>query len=131
MEQTAAVFRTVGKSVPVFHDKHLSYTFDRARKMLARGKELGFPVMAGSSLPVVWRRPELELKLETPVEDALVACYGPLEVYGFHALETLQVMAERRRGGETGVQAVTCLVGRDVWKAGDKGLWSWDLLEAA
>jgi hypothetical protein len=131
MEEIARVFKKVGKSVPVFNDKHLSYTFDKARRMLARGKELDFPIMAGSSLPVVWRRPELELKLESPVEDALVAAYGPIEIYGFHALETLQVMLERRKGGETGVKAVTCLIGKDVWKAGDKGLWSWDLLDAA
>jgi hypothetical protein len=87
--------------------------------------------MAGSSLPVTWRRPELELKLETPVEEGLVAAYGPIEVYGFHALEALQVMLERRKGGETGVKAVTCLTGKDVWKAGDDGQWSWALLEAA
>jgi hypothetical protein len=131
MEEIARVFKKVGKSVPVFNDKHLSYTFDKARKMLARGAELGFPVMAGSSLPVVWRRPELELKLDCPIEDALVAAYGPIEVYGFHALETLQTMVERRKGGETGLRAVTCLTGKDVWRAGDKGLWSWDLLESA
>jgi hypothetical protein len=131
MEEIARIFKKVGKSVPVFNDKHLSYTFEKAQKMLARGKELSFPVMAGSSLPVVWRRPELELKLESPIEDALVATYGPIEVYGFHGLETLQTMIERRKGGETGVKAVTCLVGKEVWKAGDKGLWNWDLLEAA
>jgi hypothetical protein len=94
-------------------------------------QELKIPFMAGSSLPVTWRRPELELPLESPVEDALVATYGPIEVYGFHALETLQVMVERRRGGETGIKAVTCLTGKDVWKAGDAGRWSWDLLESA
>jgi hypothetical protein len=131
MEQIANVFRKTGKSVPVFNDKHLSYTYAKARKMLGWAAELKFPVMAGSSLPVVWRRPELELKLDSPVEDALVACYGPIEVYGFHGLETLQVMLERRKGGETGVKAVTCLTGRDVWKAADAGRWSWDLLEAA
>jgi hypothetical protein len=131
MEQIAAVFKKVGKSAPVFNDKHLSYTFEKAKKMLARGSELKFPVMAGSSLPVVWRRPELELKLDTPIEDALVATYGGLEVYGFHGLETLQVMLERRKGGETGVKAVTCLTGREVWRAADAGKWSWDLLEAA
>ena len=131
MEEIARVFKKVGKSVPVFNDKHLSYTFAKARQMLARGDELGFPVMAGSSLPVVWRRPELELKLDSPIEDALVATYGPIEVYGFHGLETLQTMIERRKGGETGIKAVTCLTGKDVWRAGDKGLWSWDLLEAA
>jgi hypothetical protein len=131
MEEIAAVFKKVGKSVPVFNDKHLSYTFEKGRKMLAHGAELRFPIMAGSSIPVVWRRPELELKLDTPIEDALVATYGPIEIYGFHALEGLQVMMERRKGAETGVKAVTCLTGRDVWKAGDAGKWSWDLLEAA
>src|SRR5262249_4421409 len=118
-------------SVPVFNDKHLSYTFARGSKMLGWARELKFGLMAGSSLPVTWRRPELELKLESPIEDALVAAYGPIEVYGFHALETPQGMLERRQGGETGVKAVTCLIGKDVWKAGDAGKWSWDLLDAA
>jgi len=71
------------------------------------------------------------LPIDAPLEDALVAAYGPIEVYGFHALEALQVMVERRKGGETGVKAVTCVTGKEVWKAGDAGLWSWDLLEAA
>ena len=131
MEEIAKVFAKVGKSVPVFNDKHLSYTHEKAKKMLAFATAGKFPVMAGSSLPVVWRRPELELKVDTPIEDALVAAYGPIEIYGFHALETLQTMVERRKGGETGVKAVTCLIGKDVWKAGDAGKWSWDLLEAA
>jgi hypothetical protein len=131
MEQIVAVFRKTGQSVPVFNDKHLSYTFAKARKMLDWAAELKFPLMAGSSLPCTWRSPEFEPKLETPFEDGLVAAYGPLEVYGFHALEALQVMLERRKGGETGVRAVTCLSGKDVWKAGDAGRWNWDLLEAA
>jgi hypothetical protein len=131
LEQIAATFRKTGRSVPVFNDKHLSYTFANARKMLGWADELKFPLMAGSSLPVTWRRPELELRLDSPVEDGLVACYGPLEVYGFHGLEALQVMMERRKGGESGVRAVTCLTGKDVWRAGDEGRWSWDLLEAA
>jgi hypothetical protein len=40
-------------------------------------------------------------------------------------------MLERRAGGETGVKTVTGLRGDSVWRAGDEGLWSWDLLEAA
>ncbi len=131
MAQVVDVFRETGKSVPVFCDKHLSYTFARASKMAGWARELKFGLMAGSSLPVTWRRPELEPRLETPFEDGLVAAFGGLEVYGFHALEALQVMMERRQGGETGVKAVTCLVGKEVWKAADAGRWSWDLLEAA
>ncbi|MFN4259005.1 MAG: hypothetical protein ACK4RK_06880, partial [Gemmataceae bacterium] len=131
MEQIVEVFRRTGKSVPVFNDKHLSYSWDKAKKMVDWAGEWKFGFMAGSSLPVTWRRPELELSVGAVVEDALVAAHGPIEIYGFHALEALQVMLERRQGGETGVKAVTCLIGKDVWRAGDKGLWSWDLLEAA
>jgi hypothetical protein len=131
MGQIAAAFRKAGRSVPVFNDKHLSYTFERARTMLGWAAELKFPMLAGSSLPVTWRSPEYEPRPQTPFEAGLVACYGPIEVYGFHALEALQVMLERRRGGETGVRAVTCLSGKEVWQAGDQGRWSWDLLEAA
>ncbi len=129
--QIVEVFRKAGRSVPVFNDKHLSYSWAKCQEMMAWTKELQIPLMAGSSLPVTWRRPELELPLETPIEDALVAGYGPVEVYGFHALEALQTMLERRKGGETGLAAVTCLTGKDVWKAGDARRWSWPLLEAA
>jgi hypothetical protein len=131
MEEIVRVFRQTGRSVPVFNDKHLSYSWEKARRMYDWSRELKFPFMAGSSLPVTWRRPELELPLGAPVEEALVAAHGPIEVYGFHALETLQCMIERRAGGETGVQAVTCLTGKEVWAAGDAGKWSWELLEAA
>jgi hypothetical protein len=131
MDRIVSVFRKTGQSVPVFNDKHLSYSWARAKEMYAWSQEMKFPLMAGSSLPVTWRRPELELPLQTPIEDGLVAAYGPIEVYGFHALEALQVMLERRKGGETGVKAVTCLTGNKVWQAADEGLWSWDLLEAA
>jgi hypothetical protein len=73
----------------------------------------------------------LELPLGVNVENALVASRGEMEIFGFHALESLQCMVERRAKAEQGVKAVTCLEGDAVWKAGDKGLWSWDLLEAA
>jgi hypothetical protein len=131
MEKIVEVFRKTGQTCPVFNDKHLSYSWAKAKRMHGWSQELKFPFMAGSSLPVTWRKPELELPLESPLEDFLVAAYGPIEVYGFHALESLQVMAERRKGSESGVKAVTCLTGNDVWKAGDAGRWSWELLEAA
>lgn len=130
-KEMVEVFRKTGQSVPVFCDKHLSYSWAKAKEMVAWSHELKFPLMAGSSLPVTWRMPELEPKLDTPFEEGLVAAFGPLEIYGFDALEALQVMLERRAGSETGVKAITCLSGKDVWKAGDEGRWSWDLLGAA
>jgi hypothetical protein len=131
MEQIVKVFKKTGQSVPVFNDKHLSYSWTKSKEMYQWSQELKFPFMAGSSLPVVWRKPSLELPLGCRIKDAMVAAYGPIEIYGFHALETLQTMVERRKGGESGVKAVTCLTGDEVWKAGDNGQWSWDLLEAA
>lgn len=130
-EQIGAVFARSGRSVPVFNDKHLSYNWADARWMVERSRELGVPLMAGSSLPFAWRRPWLELETGTPVEEALALAYGGLEVYGFHGLETLQCMVERRQGAETGVRSVTCLEGDAVWDAGDRGLWSWELFDAA
>ncbi len=130
-EQVVETFRRVGRSVPVFVAKHLSYDFARAQRMVSWAEELDFPLMAGSTLPTTWRRPELELPSESTVDGALVAAYGPTEVFGFHALEALQCVIERRRGGETGVAAITCLSGSAVWRAADDGLWDRELVDAA
>jgi hypothetical protein len=102
--------------------------------MVETAKKLNVPLMAGSSLPVTWRIPEIEPPLGTRFSEGLVV-FGydrslP-EVYLIHALETLQCMLERRRGGETGVTSVEFVQGEDVWRAGDEGRWSWPLLEAA
>ncbi len=127
----AEVFRKSKRSVPVFCDKHLSYDHKQAVAMVATAKELKFPLMAGSSLPVTWRRPEFDLKIGTPVREALVASRGEVEIFGIHALEALQCVIERRLRGQQGVKAVQCLEGDAVWKAGDAGVWSWSLLESA
>ena len=74
---------------------------------------------------------EVDRPRDAVVDEALVAAHGPVEVAGFDALEALQCLVERRRGGETGVRAVTCLSGPEVWRAGDEGRWSWALLDAA
>lgn len=133
-EQIVDVFKKAGRSVPVFVDKHLSYDHKLAAKMVATAKEMKFGLMAGSSLPVTWRRPEIEPPLGTKFEEAVVTFgfdRGTVEIYLFHALEVLQCMMERRAGGETGVKSVQFLQGDAVWKAGDEGRWSWRLANAA
>ena len=84
---------------------------------------LKIPFWAGSTVPVAWRRPNLEHPLDTPLDDALTIGFHMLERYGFHAIESLQCQVERRRGGETGVESVQCLSGKAVWKAGKQGQW--------
>lgn len=131
MEQICGVLAVSGRAVPLFNDKHLAYNWPDAKWMVDRARRLGAPFMAGSSLPLAWRNPWLEHPLETPLREALAIGYSGLDVYGFHALETLQCMVERRLGGETGVTAVTCLEGAAVWQAAQAGLWSRELAEAA
>jgi hypothetical protein len=124
-------FAKYKKSVPVFSDKHLAATWDDARWMYDQSRALFVPFMAGSSVPVMWRKPPLQLPKNCEIAEAVQLGYGPFEGYGFHALEGLQCMVERRRGGETGVKAVTCLTGAAQWQALDQGRWSRACLEAA
>jgi hypothetical protein len=130
-EGITSAFAKYKKSVPVFNDKHLAATWKDAKWMYDKARELYVPFLAGSSLPVTWRRPPLMLPKNCELVEAVQVGYGPLEAYGFHALECLQCMVERRRGGETGVRSVQCLRGQDMWKALDERRWSKILLEAA
>ena len=131
MEQICGVFAKSGKSVPIFCDKHLSYNWHDAKWMADRAAQLDAPFMAGSSLPLTYRNPWLEHELEAPIQEAIAIGYAGLDVYGFHTLETLQCMLERRQGGESGVAAVTCLKGDAVWNTATIGLWSHTLASAA
>jgi hypothetical protein len=130
-EQCAKVFERDGRAVPVYNDKHLSYSFDKAKAMVETSRRLKFPMLGGSSLPVTWRLPELELPLGCHIEDALLIGAGGSDAMDFHALEALQCMVERRGHGETGVRAVQMVEGDAVWKAGEDGRWSKELLTDA
>ena len=130
-KKCVAVFERSGRAVPVYNDKHLSYSFAKAKEMVADSKRLGFPMLAGSSLPVTWRLPELELPLDCHIEDALMVGVGGSDPMDYHALEAMQCMVERRHGGETGIKSVQLIEGDAVWKAGEEGRWSKALLSAA
>ena len=130
-QEIAKVFETDGRSVPVYNDKHLSYEFGKARRMVETSKRLGFPMLAGSSIPVSWRLPDLEIPLGSEMEEVVMAAAGGSDAHDFHALEAMQALVERRKGGESGVKAVQLLQGDEVWRAGEDGRWSKRLLEAA
>ena len=135
-EQVCGMIALSGRAIPVFNDKHLAYSWADARWMYDRATELGIPFMAGSSLPVTGRTPELEHESGAQIDEALSlghfhAYPNGLDSYGFHGLEALQCMVERRRGGETGISAVRCIEGRAVWEAAERGLWPRDLAAEA
>lgn len=131
MMQIFDVFKSSGKSVPVFNDKHLSWNWDHAKEIYDTSRKLGFPLMAGSSLPVTWRTPSLEFPTGASVREAMCVGYGGVDSYDFHALETLQCMVERRKGGETGVKWLQAYRGENFWQAMKEGVWPRKLMDAA
>ena len=130
-KECADVFEKDGRAVPVYNDKHLSWSFEKAKWMVDASKRLKFPFLAGSSLPVTWRLPDLELPLGCEIEDALMVGNGGSDPMDYHALEAMQCMIERRKGGETGVKSVQMIEGDAVWKAGAEGRYSKELLTSA
>ena len=130
-KQCVDVFEKSGKVAPVYNDKHLSYSFEKAKWMVDTAHRMKFPMLAGSSLPVTWRLPDLEIPIGSEIKSALMVGVGGSDPMDYHALEAMQCMIERRRGGESGVKAVQMMEGDAVWRAGAEGRWSTNLLISA
>ena len=128
--QIVSVFRASGKTAPVFVDKHLSWNWDWAREMYDTARGMGFALMAGSSLPVTWRLPPVDLPAGAAVREAMCVANGGRDGGSIHALETIQGMVERRRGGERGVGWVQAYEGEEFWRAHAEGVWPRGLFEA-
>jgi hypothetical protein len=130
-KECISVFEKSGSSVPIYNDKHLSYSFEKAKEMVDDAHRLEFPLLSGSSLPVTWRLPDLELPIDCSIDAALTIGIGGSDIMDYHVMETMQAFSERRMGGETGVRSVQLLDGDAVWKAEEEGRWDNELLEAA
>jgi len=130
-DEIVEVFRSSGRSVPVFCDKHLSYNAASALHMVATARELNFPLMAGSSISIggflnPWMMPE-----GASLREGLGLYYGGLEAYGYHSIDFLQSLVAKRAGGEAGIESVTAYYGDGFWEAEKTGAWSAELMETA
>ncbi len=130
-EEIAKVIEKSGQPVPVFCDKHLSDNWTDAKWIYDTAKRLKIPLMAGSSLPTLWREPQADVKRDAEVKEIFALSYHTLDHYGFHALEMVQCLVERRKGGETGIRAVQCLSDDAAWEAFDKNVFDKKLYEEA
>ena len=130
-QQCAQVFEAEGRAVPYFNHRQLSFSFREAQAMVETAERLRFPLLAGASMPVTWRLPDVDVPMGARVDEAVMVGVGGFNSMDFDALEAMQAMLERRKGGETGVKAVQLLEGEDVWAAGAANRWSKELLSSA
>ena len=115
-KEIVKVFEASGQSAPVFNDKHLSTNWKECVEMVEDAKRLKFAFLAGSSLPVTWRFPSIDMPYNADLKESVCVAYGGVDSYDIHALETAQCMSERRKGGEVGIKSVHALRGEAMWK---------------
>ncbi|MCC6508788.1 MAG: hypothetical protein IT423_06755, partial [Pirellulaceae bacterium] len=99
--------------------------------MATRARQLNVPWMAGSSLPVGDRDPAVTLPMGAKLQACVAVGYSGLDVYGFHTLDVMQSILERRAGGESGVRWVQSLPTTDLPRLIQDGTLSGDVLDAA
>ena len=131
LSEVFQVFEKSGRVVPVFSDKHISDNWKDIEWIYSESQRLKVPMMAGSSLPTLWRYPPEDVNPGEQLKEIVATSYHTLDAYGFHALEMVQCLAERRRGGESGIKQVRCLDGDAVWEAARAGLFDKRLLDEA
>lgn len=129
-QQVIRVFENSKRSVPVFNDKHLSYNWDEAKWMFDKSRELNFPLTGGSSIPVYYRTPSIELDIDTPLKSSVVVGGAEDEGALFHCVDVLQAFVERRKGGESGVKSVQSIRGPETWEWTKRNPWAGNLLES-
>jgi hypothetical protein len=130
-DEILKVFRSSGRVVPVFIDKHLADNWTDAHYIYQTACELKVPLMAGSSLPGTWRRPASDVKAGARIREIVAISLPTTDAYGFHTLEFVQALAEQRDNAETGIKAVQSFAGEAVWRAFEQKTFDVELFDAA
>lgn len=124
------ILENAGVSVPVFVDKHLSWSFTLAQQMVDRAQKMGIPLYAGSSIPHCPMLPNEPILPGEEISEVLALFSGDPEHYGFHMLEFAQSIVEKRMGGEGGITKVRRMDDGGLKDALDSGEVSRELLRA-
>ena len=128
--EATQVMRDDGRAIPMYQDKYLAYDWQDAHSTYNRVRQMRIPFQCGSTVPLSWQRPPLEIPYGARFSELLATSYSDVEEHAYHGIELLQAMAERRAGGETGVARVRWCSPDELWKLA-RSEWSRDLLDAA
>ena len=112
-DEIVKMFEANGKMLPLLNDKYFAYEWEDAKSMADRVRQMRIPFACGSSVPLSWQRPLLQIPSSPQFEELLAISYSDIEEHTYHAIEAMQSVAEQR--GETGVEAVRYLEGPEVY----------------
>jgi hypothetical protein len=130
-DEVTQAMRAENRVLPMYQDKYFAYDWADAKRTYDRAREMKIPLLCGSTVPLTWQRPPLNLDKGVRYSELLTTSYSDIEEHAYHGIELLQAMAERRAGGETGVAQVRWCKGEELWAQAAQGEWSRELLEAA
>jgi len=130
-DEITRTMREEGRVLPIYQDKYFAYDWPDARRTYDRVREMKIPFLCGSTVPLTWQRPSLDLPRGVTYSELLTTSYSDIEEHSYHGIELLQSLAERRAGGEAGVARVRWVKGDEVWQLAQQGEWSRDLLDVA
>jgi hypothetical protein len=124
------VLRELPAGAPCFVNGALGSSPRAAAAALALADSRGVPLAAGTSLTVAHRLPELVVQAGARLEQALIAVQGEFPQAEHEALEGLLPFIAPRVGAAPPERARR-FAGEEVWRAGEEGAWSRELLAAA
>ena len=107
-------FQSNRRVLPLLNDKYFAFDWTDAKAMADTVRAMKIPFLCGSTLPLAWQRPALDLAPKLQFDELLAVSYSDIEEHTYHAIEAMQSVAERR--GETGVAAVRYMEGPDVYR---------------
>lgn len=116
---------------PCFVHGTLSRDLSRALSLVTLAASRGIRLAAGTTIPVTWKLPPLEIPARSAISEALIITQGDAGLAAFEGLEGILSLVDGRSGGESGIRAMQRIRGPEVWKAEESGRWSRDLLAAA
>lgn len=142
-EEICSTMEQCKQVVPLFNDKHPGPQWADASWMAERAKKLNLTWMAGSSLPIGYRDPDVTLPFGAKLQASVAVGYSGLDIYGFHTLDVMQSILERRAPftgkdelarntpGEKGVSWVQSLPVSELDRLIQEGVINAEVLDAA
>lgn len=102
-----------------------------AYDFVTQGPRRKIKVTGGTALPYAPRLPEVEIRKNVPMKEALVVVQGSFPVAELNGVECLLPLIERRKGGEAGIARIFRMAGEHLWQMGRSQRWPVELLGPA